>query len=101
MIDWQTITSQAPLATMVVIVVVLFLRYLEREHRRAERHEVGLLAQLSEIGKDCHEHTLELNTRACSALDKSSEAIGENTKALGVSVEAIRGIERRINGGSR
>lgn len=95
---WPEVIANAPVAAVVVITVILFLRFLDRENKRKDTHDLVLIQRLEKIGEACHEHTLELNERACVALDKSSGAIDENTKTLGINVEVLRGIERRING---
>lgn len=80
-----------PSAAAVIITVILFLKFLERENKRHDHTRTETIQQLENIGKSFHNHTDELAKRTACAIDRSASVIEDNTKIISV-------IERRMNG---
>ena len=67
----ETLVVQSPGAVGVIIVVVLFLRYLQGSEKDRSK-------TLHEIGAECH----EVQKRSIESLDRNTEMLGRTSQVL-------------------
>ena len=79
---WDALLKYPPLAGL-VIVVIIFLRFLERQRKELEL-----------ISASCHSHHDAVVDRMIKAIDTNSEMIQKNCQAFG----EVLGALRRLNG---
>ncbi len=78
----------------VVIVVSIFLGYMQKARSSQDKIEDRRIDELKRIGQACHTHHEEMMKQMSSALFLTTEALDRNARALGECVGALR----RLNG---
>ena len=94
----EEMIKQMPSAAAILVVVIVFIRFLREESARRERGDIERHKVFEQLGEGCHDHTMELNERASAAIDRAAAAVDSNTKSLGAIAELMRGCADRANG---
>ena len=87
--DWSIVSSLGS-AAAAVIVVLLFLRYLNTERRSCDKREAAQFDSLKNIGADCHQHAARREERMIECIDRSTSASDRNLEIQGQVLEVIR-----------
>jgi hypothetical protein len=94
----ETLIERVPYVGAVVLITVLFLRHIKSERKGREKMEEMRLNEYERMSKRCHNHTAELNERACTAIDASAETLKKNIEMLGAISETMKACADRANG---
>lgn len=105
---WTELVKQAPATAAVVLLAIAFLSYLsklnermskeaETRAQREERLEQQRSTTLREMATACHENHRLVAAESKAAINSLAGTITENTRAMGVNTEALRGVGKKAS----
>lgn len=87
--------KQSPSAVAVIVIVLIFVRYLDRRDEGQSAREDARNIILRQLNDACHIFHQNQTERIEKVFEKCRQAIEENTRELGQNTEAFRSAKER------
>jgi len=85
--------DQSPMAAALLILVIIFMRFISKERDRNERIETRAQESITNMGQECHAFQREMVAKADASHTKVSAALDRNTEAYARTSEVLDGVE--------